>query len=483
MSSLRDRLRRHLGSPEELRERLSAEPDPTPDEVEEEPSEIAVGSRLARLMRARSTRAALRHGARKAADLEAASDRAKQREAVTEGLRRRVRPSDPKRPITRPPAVEMVAVRNEAGRCMMGELVLPPEHLHGAIAPADALDVDGGAALLLSGDPALADFDPCRALFFDLETTGLMGGSGNLAFVIGGVRILPDGSARLIQLLLREPGDEAAALVELDREMRDVTHLVSFNGKSFDRNVLADRLTMNRMDPEPVLAMPHLDLLHPARRLFRGTLERCNLASLEEGRLGVYRDELEEISGADVPERWFRYLREGRDELLQPVLDHNALDVLTLATLAADLTRCVVAPGAALPEPRALVAAARLLLDRGEPERAVEVLQMVVRGSDEDPVVYGALGVWGEHLRKQGRHDEALPLWARMRAGAGGSDPEPWRRAAIALEWNLARPAEALELVEEFLARVPGQLAAAIAPELEAMERRRERLRKRLSRA
>ena len=493
MSSLRDRLRRQLGSPEELRARaLHPDDRPEPDEegepgepaVADAPTEpIAVGSRLASLMRARSARAQLRHGARKAAELGAASERAKEREAVTEGLRRRVRPSDPSRPVTRAPEIERTVVRNGEGACLLGELRLPPDHRHGGVALSDALGVDGAAAMLLSGDAQLADFDPTRALFFDLETTGLMGGSGNLAFVIGGARVLADGSTRLFQLMLRAPGDEAAALVELNRELESVDCLVSFNGKSFDRNVLADRFTMNRMDPDPVLEMPHLDLLHPARRLFRGTLPRCNLASLEESRLGVYRDELEEISGADVPERWFRYLREGRDELLQPVLDHNALDVMTLATLSADLQRCVVAPGAALPEPRALVAAARLLLDRGAPERALEVLQMVARGPDADPVVYGALAVWGEHLRRQGRHEEALPLWSRMRAGSGHADPEPWRRAAIALEWTLGRPAEALALVDGFLAGLDRERDAALAPEAGTMERRRDRLKRRLRQA
>jgi uncharacterized protein len=475
MSSLRDRLRRQLGEPT----KPSLEDD-DPDELDETPEPPPprnVGQRLHRLMRARSTRDAFARTAQEQVQIEAADRRAARRQAATEGLKRTVQRTDPKRPVTRPPKLPQREITNSVGSFLRGELHLDPEHMHGDLPLHRALEVDGAAAVLLSGDAALAGFDPTRALFFDLETTGLMGGSGNLAFLTGTLRVHPDGSSTITQYLLRHPGEEGAALHEIERELEDCEWLVSFNGKSFDRNVLADRFTMNRRPPDRVLELPHLDLLHPARRLFARTMQRCNLGSLEAMKLGVHRDELEEISGAEVPERWFTYLREDKPELLTPVLDHNALDLLTLATLAAHLEACVRAPGSAIPEPGALLGAAKLLLDRGEPERGEEVLQMVARGQASDPVVYGALSLLGTHLRRSDRHAEAMPLWQRMRDAAGGSDPEPWRRAAIALEWQLGEPATALHLVDEFLALVDGATAAALAPELEAMRRRRERLR------
>lgn len=479
MSSLRDRLRRQLGDPAAR----PVEPEPEATVEEPLPDPDAVGQRLARLMRARSTRDALA----RTADVErrdaAIARRAAARDVATDGLKRRAPRTDPKRPVTRPPELQHREVTNAEGTFLLAELHLPPDHHHGELPVHRALEADGTAAVLLSGDPRLASFDPTEAWFFDLETTGLMGGSGNLAFLTGGLRVHADGSATLTQYLLRAPGDEAAALHAIERELEAVSWLVSFNGKSFDRNVLADRFTMNRRPPDRVLELPHLDLLHPARRLFAKTLKRCNLGTLEETRLGVYRDELVEVSGAEVPERWFRYLREDKPELLTPVVDHNALDLLSLATLLGHLEACVRAPGVAIPEPGALVAAGRLLLDRGEPERGEEVLRMVARGDAQDPVVYGALTVLGDHLRRTERHAEALPLWARMRDSAGGSDPTPWVRAAIALEWQLRDPASALALVDAFLERVDAVAAAAFAPELADMARRRQRLLDKVQRA
>ncbi len=477
MSSLRDRLRRQVGDPSTPKPPDADASDPAGGDLAPPPPDPdAVGQRLARLLRARSTREVFARTAQQEHEAELAARRAERRAAATDGLKRSARRTDPKRPFTRPPRLDVVEVSNAAGTFLRGDLVLPPDHHHGDLPLRRALEADGTTATLLSGDAALAGFDPTRALFFDLETTGLMGGSGNLAFLCGMLRLRDDGSARLTQILLRAPGDEAAALVDVERALEEVDWLVSFNGKSFDRNVLADRFTMNRFPPERVLELPHLDLLHPSRRLFARAMARCNLGALEEGRLGVFRDELEDVSGAEVPERWFRYLREGRPDLLVPVLDHNALDLLSLAGLLSHLEACVRAPGSALPEPAALMGAARLLLERGEPERGEDVLRMVARGSAADPVVYGALSVLAEHLRRTGRHADALPLWQRMQDAAGGSDPAPWRDAAIALEWRLGDPGAALTLVRSFLGRVDGGTAAALGPEIAAMERRRERL-------
>jgi len=466
MSSLRDRLRRQLGDPQD---HVPAAPETRDEAPAGGPGPSALRERLRRLHRV-SVRA------------EESKQAAEARR--TEGFEQRrasllVRPpTDPNRPITRPPQVEFELRGNEFGEYLHGEHHLPAGTAHGAIAVSDALRLGGAGAVLLSGDAALAHFDPTRALFFDLETTGLMGGSGNLAFLTGALRVHEDGSATLYQMLLRDPHDEPAALCTVAALLADVDWLVSFNGKSFDRNVLADRFVMSRMPPERVLELPHLDLLHPSRRLFRTTLERCNLGSLEAHRLGVHRDEATEVSGADVPERWFSYLRSGDRERLTPVVEHNALDLLTLATLAAHLDRCVRAPGAAIVEPRGLVSAARLLLARGEVERGEEVLRMLSRGASDDPVVYEALRLQGELYRRQERWVEALACWARMREANGVADVEPWRAAAVVHEHRRADLPAALALVDEFFAFGPDDPARA--PEIAAMEHRRARLRRRL---
>ncbi len=403
-------------------------------------------------------------------------DRESDRESRTSPRPTVVRPlrrTDPNRPLTEPPEVTWTEVERAGTACRQGQVELPATHVHGAIPIADVLRLDGRAAVLLSGDAALASFDPTEAFFFDLETTGLLGGS--MAFLAGGIEVRDDGSAMLHQYMLRDPTEEAAALTLLAEQLAAKRFLVSFNGKSFDRNVLADRFTMNRMDPDRVLEMPHLDLLHPARRLFRRSLGGCSLSVLEERRLGVHRHE-SEVRGAEVPERWFDFLRTGREQLLAPVIDHNAIDLLSLLTLGAHLVACVEAPGAAIPEPRALVAAAKLLLERGETDRGEDVLKILVRGTDDDPATYAALGLLAEHLRKGERWGEALPLWARMRRIAGIADVEPWVAAAIALEWRVDRPEDALEIVEDALERME-YAGETRTPEYDDLEHRRARLR------
>lgn len=458
MSGLKDRLRRQLGDPASFGKGAAADlPDtaaePAPQGQDGPTTDRgAVLERLRRLHRATVKRQG-------------------QRPPVE--VIRPVRRTDPNRPVTEPPSVPRTELVRAGTACLHGRLVLPPGALHGAMRLDDALRLDGQLAVLLTGDLDLAAFDPTRAFFFDLETTGLMGGSGNLAFLSGGLRIDGTGEVTVHQLMIRDPTEEPAALDLMAELLADVDFLVSFNGKSFDRNVLADRFTMNRMNPDRVLELPHLDLLHPSRRLFRKTHGSCSLSSLEEHRLGVFRCETE-VRGAEVPERWFDFLRTGRFELVEPVIEHNVLDLLSLLTLGGHLARCVEAPGAALPEPTTLVQAARLLLDRGEEQRAEEILRLLTRGAGDDPVVYGALGIYADHLRRSERYEEALALWRRMMDAAGTADLEPWQAAAIALEWRLGRPAEALDLVERVLEEVGDD--PLMEPEVEAFQRRRERL-------
>lgn len=385
---------------------------------------------------------------------------------------------DPARPPTHPPVLERELRGDAGGAWFHCTARLCADQRHGTYALGRALEVDAAAAVLLSGDPALVGFDPRRAVFFDLETTGLMGGGGNLAFIVGVATVSDDG-VDLTQYVLREPGDEAALLEGLLPTLEAATALVSFNGKSFDRHVLADRFVMNRMDPSVVLDTPHLDLIHPARRLYRSTLSSCGLGRLEEARLGVFREH--DLPGSEAPAAWFAWLRTGDASAIRRVQDHNALDLLSLVTLSAHLARCVRAPGAALADPAALAQAGRLLLERGEGERGEEVLGMLARGDAGDPVVYGAMHHLAEHYRREGRYADALPLWERMRTAAGANDLYPWRAAAIALEHRVGRQGDALSLVESALDALARGEGFAGRDELAALLARRERLRRKVS--
>lgn len=170
-----------------------------------------------------------------------------------------------------------------------------------------------------------------RLLFLDTETTGLSGGAGTVAFEIGAGWIEPRGMV-IRQYVMRDYGQEADMLREVASLIARADTIVTFNGKSFDLPLLESRMIMNRIRVH-VTDMPHLDLLHAARRVYKLRLGRCNLTALEEAVLGKTR--CDDLPGAQVPERYFTYLKTGEFALLEDVLRHNFDDIQSLAELTA----------------------------------------------------------------------------------------------------------------------------------------------------
>jgi len=182
------------------------------------------------------------------------------------------------------------------------------------------------AALALS--PELAGVETARLFFLDTETTGLSGGTGTLAFLIGTAFFEGD-TLTVQQVHLPGPGQERPMLEWLAERLAWASALVTFNGKSFDWPLLRSRFVMNRLKVPPPL--PHLDLLHCARRAFRHHLAEVRLATLETQLLGITRRG--DIAGAEIPAAWFDFLRTGRVATLARVLEHNVRDVLSMVDL------------------------------------------------------------------------------------------------------------------------------------------------------
>ena len=170
-----------------------------------------------------------------------------------------------------------------------------------------------------------------RLLFLDTETTGLSGGAGTVAFEVGVGWIEPRGMV-IRQYIMRDYSQEGAMLRDIASLIEQAKTLVTFNGKSFDLPLLESRMVMNRIRTH-VTNMPHLDLLHAARRVYKLRLGRCNLTALEEAVLDKGR--CDDLPGAQVPERYFTYLKTGEFALLEDVLRHNFDDVRSLAELTA----------------------------------------------------------------------------------------------------------------------------------------------------
>ncbi len=206
---------------------------------------------------------------------------------------------------------------------------------------------DGAEALTLMAEawPSAKGISG-RLLFIDLETTGLFGGAGTQAFLIGCAAIEGD-SIRVRQFLLPGFEHERALLAELQSWARDHGALCSYNGRTFDVPLVETRFLFHRL-PCPLDGVPHLDMLHAARRLWRQRPmttgpdpddASCSLAVLEKHIAGVHR--VGDVPGYEIPSRFFRFVRDGDARPLQAVLEHNRLDLLSLALVLARAIRLI----------------------------------------------------------------------------------------------------------------------------------------------
>jgi uncharacterized protein YprB with RNaseH-like and TPR domain len=179
-----------------------------------------------------------------------------------------------------------------------------------------------------------------RQVYVDTETTGLSGGSGTLAFLIGQASVEQDALVVTQYLLTRFAG-EAAMLGAFARGLTPDDRLVSYNGKSFDLPLLTSRYRMQG-EASSLDQLAHLDLLHTVRRLFGKRWPDCRLTTLEERLLGFRRQH--DLPGAEAPSAWTDYIRQGRAERLIRVVEHNRQDIISLALAHAVLVQAIAQP-------------------------------------------------------------------------------------------------------------------------------------------
>lgn len=166
-------------------------------------------------------------------------------------------------------------------------------------------------------------------LFFDTETTGLAGGTGTRAFMIGTAHWRGD-RLHVRQWLITTLSAERDLLVAFADTLHADTMLASYNGKSYDAPLLATRFRLARLR-NPLAGLEHIDLLYPTRRSYRGRWENCRLATIERQVLGVVRED--DLPGSEAPAAWLGYLRGGSARNLRRVADHNRQDLASLAGL------------------------------------------------------------------------------------------------------------------------------------------------------
>jgi uncharacterized protein len=235
-----------------------------------------------------------------------------------------------------------VPLQTPFGTCLVIDRRYEGDRWHGSMRVEDCELKDGDGLALL--DPALCargvgEGTLAKTIFLDLETTGLSGGAGTVAFLVG-CGWFDLGAFQVRQFLLTSYASERALLAAVADFFADCGLVVTYNGKTFDVPVMETRWAFHRI-PMPLGEIPHFDMLHPARRLWRRTTAQfedgCRLTGLERVLLDMHR--VGDVPGFEIPERFFRFLRSGDARPLEPVLEHNRLDLVSLAAVTARAAR------------------------------------------------------------------------------------------------------------------------------------------------
>jgi hypothetical protein len=362
-------------------------------------------------------------------------------------------------------------VDTEAGPLLTVRREFPLAHRHGRVALERALAVSAEVLGVLARNGALPD--PRHLVFLDTETTGVAGGTGTYAFLVGAGWLEADRFV-VVQHFMRDLDEEPALLAALAPLLDAASGLVTFNGSAFDVPLLETRFILGRR--RWPAALPHLDLLHSARRVWASRFVDCRLLTLEREVLGHQRDE--DVAGALIPSLYFEFLRRRHPAPLGPVFTHNRHDVLFLAALFAWLGDALADPERGLDDGLDLAGVGRLW-ERADPERAVACYRAALGVGLPAPVAHGVrlrLAAWE---KRQARWQAACALW-QAAATAAAFDPRPWEELAKYHEHRARDAATAQTVVAAALQRA--RAAGAPSRVMEAFAYRLARLDRRLAR-
>ncbi|HMI83707.1 MAG TPA: ribonuclease H-like domain-containing protein [Polyangiaceae bacterium] len=332
-------------------------------------------------------------------------------------------------------------------------------HRVGRASVSQGKQASAGMLALLALDPTLSVGDPERMLYIDTETTGLSAGAGTVPFLIGMAWFDRESSSLVMeQLLLRQLGEEAPMLTRFAERVARASALVTYNGKSFDLPLLRSRLVLNRLPALP--HVPHLDLVHVARRLHRHRMRELTLANVEAQVLGFVRTA--DISGGEVCSRYSHFLRTGDASALLAVIDHNEWDVVAMAALVGLYGEPLEGLG-----PTDWASVARTLRRAGSLDLAREFASLAVeRGAGHD-----AVRARGEIAKARGDKAQALADFASLVESV--DDPALRLELAKLYEHHAREPMRALEMVE----RGTGEGEEAAGRRRTRLERKRDRKR------
>jgi hypothetical protein len=305
-------------------------------------------------------------------------------------------------------------VNGDVKRSIYGEVFFtsheyPLNHLHGTSTLKKPSSID--MLSVWAKVPQIHDTHLENIVFLDIETTGLTGGTGTLAFMIGVGRFTQDGFL-LNQYFLRHPGEEPALLAALSQFLEPLAAVCTYNGKTFDIPLLNTRYIMQTMG-SPFPGIPHFDLLALSRRLWRDRLVSCTLGNIEQQILGVQRD-AREVPGYLIPEMYTEYLRSGDARPMKGIFYHNAIDIVSLAALfihAADLLSKPLHQQ--LLDGTDLASIGKLFQSLGYEEQATAIFKESIQHELPKSIYLQTLLRYASIFKHRGNNSEALLLWRK----------------------------------------------------------------------
>ncbi|MGA2490924.1 MAG: ribonuclease H-like domain-containing protein [Anaerolineales bacterium] len=299
-----------------------------------------------------------------------------------------------------------------AGETFVAEQTFGEEYRHGQVSIRP--EVPSGVLADWAHEPRFLDLPLESYAFLDTETSGLAGGTGTYAFLVG-VGRFQDDDFRLEQFFMRDPAEEPAMLKGLATFLAPLQALVTFNGKAFDAPLLMTRYSLHGI-PCPFADFAHLDLLPLARRLWRDRLPSRALKYLEENVLAAPRTS-EEVPGFEIPYLYFDYLSSGDARPLKGVFYHNAMDVVAMAALLSYVTEIMADPfGEMVEHGLDVVALAKLYEEQGQWDMAARLFKRGLEMELPEADFWLAIQRLSHLQKRRGDLETAVGLWERAAA-------------------------------------------------------------------
>lgn len=354
----------------------------------------------------------------------------------------------------RPPARQ----RREPVQIIENSYVLSARY--GQIPISMGLQIPGSILSFLSRDTEFEGLDLSSAVFLDLETTGLSGGTGTVPFLVG-LAYYRDERFKVTQFFLSEMAEEDRLVQELGRFVHEMgfRSVVSYNGKAFDLPLIETRFALHRT-PCPFRGLPHLDFLFSARSLWKHKYDSCRLFNLAQQIVQASRSE--DIPGAEVPLRYFQFIRNGDFSLIEPILYHNQEDLLSLlgvivaGAVLVERNREAAEKGEA--DAMDLYGVAKLFEKAGDMTTTTALLEKALAGGLTAEVSHQARKKLSGHFKKNKDWDKALGFWQEM---AAGDEFDCFRELAMYFEHKAKDYGEAIRFATEGLAVSKGKSSAA----------------------